>query len=604
MKKLNISRMDYIKKWAIVASIIGIIAGIGAIIFFELLMLGTNYFLGAGAGFIVPSPGSEGSIEWSPPKELWKLLAVLTLGGLFSGLIIYRFAPEAEGHGTDAAIKAFHRQNGIIRKRIPLVKMVTSVITISTGGSAGREGPIAHIAAGFGSFIGQLFKLNVHDRRIAVAVGIGAGVGAIFKAPLGGALLATEILYMRDFEKEALIPAVIASIIGFSLFGYVEGFEPVFTSDFSFTWSVSQIPFFFLLGAACALFGTIYIKAFYGTRDIFRNLSMPNYLKPALGAFTVGILAILLVYVFPEENGMAGLGGLSMGYGFIQLALENQIPLKIMFILIISKILMTSLTIGSGGSGGVFAPGIFIGAMVGGFVGAAFNLMFPWLVGPEAIPAFVIIGMMALFGAVSKAYIAVIIMVSEMTNDYTLLFPAMVAIVGSGIFISRDNTIFKEQVETRLKSPAHMDEYFMDLLKAPKVKDIMRTQFPTLDKTNNLKDAILKMQKGFSALPVMEEDRFLGCVRLQLINEISFEEWEEIPAGLVMAREPPVISPDSSLYDAIRMMDRMGAEAAFVVDKDDQSRLLGILLKNDIVKFKKPGDTDEDFFTLGRFDSR
>ncbi|NOZ77391.1 MAG: chloride channel protein [Euryarchaeota archaeon] len=579
--------VSYLRKWSLISILIGVIAGFGAILFYEGLQLGTHYFLGHGAGLYPPDSGGtlEDTVVWTPPTRLWLLPAIVALGGLVSGVLVFTFAPEAEGHGTDAAIRAFHREKGVIRKRIPLVKMVASILTISTGGSAGREGPIAQIAAGFGSFVGSLFRLSAHDRRIAVTVGIGAGVGSIFKAPLGGALLSTEILYMRDFEKEALIPAVIASIVGYSIFALYDGFDPVFSAG-EYHWTMLQIPFFVLLGVVCGLIGQLYVFAFYRTREIFSLLKVPNHVKPALGGVLVGSLAVVLVLLFPEEGGAAGLGGLGMGYGFIQLAIYNHLPIKIMLILIFAKI-VTSITIGSGGSGGVFAPGLVIGAMVGGTVGAVSHLLFPSIVPYQTIPAFVIIGMMALFGGVAKAPIAVIVMVSEMTNDFTLLLPSMTAIVGS-VILTGERSIYHEQVPTRLDSPAHMREYFCSLLSIPKVQDATRTEFKRLSPDSSISEAVLAMRHGVDALPVVRGDSLVGSVSLKDATDVPIEKWKDTKVGEII-KEPPVIYHNSSLFEAIEKMNEMDLHTFFVVDREDPKRLVGLVTRKDILRIYSGG---------------
>jgi CIC family chloride channel protein len=580
---LKSAEISYLKKWTLIGLLIGIVAGIGSIIFYEGLKYGTYYFLGYGAGFFPPESGKglSETLNWDKPSRLWAIPVIMTLGGLLSGMIVFTIAPEAEGHGTDAAIRAFHKEEGVIKKRIPLVKMVASILTISTGGSAGREGPIAQVAAGFGSIIGSILKLNAHDRRLAVTVGIGAGVGSIFKAPLGGALLSTEILYMNDFEKEALIPSVIASIVGFSIFSSFEGFDPVFYAE-HYPWNIGQIPLFVILGVACAVIGRLYIFSFYKTRDFFKALRIPVHFKPAVGAAIVGVSAVILATLIPEHGGVAGIGGLAMGYGFIQLAMYNYLPIKIMLILLFTKIFMTSFTIGSGGSGGVFAPGLFIGAMVGGVIGAVFNMFFPAIVPIEAIPAFVVIGMMALFGGVARAPVAVIIMVSEMTNDFSLLFPAMVAIVGS-LILTGDKSIYSEKVPTRLDSPAHMREYFMSLLKIPTVMEATRQEFISVPPDTMLSKAVVHIKYGLDSLPVVDNGRLIGAVTLKRIMDIPFEKWGETRVGDILS-DPPIIYPECSLFDVIKNMDNTGIQTFFVVDKENPSRIIGIVTRQDILR--------------------
>ncbi|HET9681588.1 MAG TPA: chloride channel protein, partial [Candidatus Limnocylindrales bacterium] len=207
---------DYLRKWVVLGGLIGVISGLGAAAFFLGLELATKVLLGALAGFVPASPAGEGANPIVDAVRPWAIPLVVGLGGLVSGIIVFRLAPEAEGHGTDAAIAAFHHGARRIRSRIPLVKLVASALTIGSGGSAGREGPTAQIGAGFGSLLARVLDLDARDARIAVSCGLGAGIGAIFRAPLGGAVLAAEIPYREDVESEALVPAFVASIVSFT----------------------------------------------------------------------------------------------------------------------------------------------------------------------------------------------------------------------------------------------------------------------------------------------------------------------------------------------------------------------------------------------------
>lgn len=580
---LDTPEFRYLKKWSIISLLIGGLSGLGAVAFYELLNFCTELFLGW-AGFFPPEAGMsrDGALGWSPPGSPLLIVLILTLGGLVSGLIVFTLAPEARGAGVDAAIRSFHKQRGEVRRRIPPLKMLASVLIISTGGSAGSQGPIAQITAGFGSFVGESFRLDEHDRRMALAVGMGSGVGAIFKAPLGGALLSTEILYREDLEKEALIPSVIACVVGYTIFGFYDGFTPIFAAR-SYPWSIEQIPLYMLLGAACAAAGILYIKSFYSTKALFARLGIKDHYKPAIGAFLVGVLVLLLMGAFPEARGTAGLGALSVGYGFIQLAIYNTLPLEVMFVLIFAKIATTSLTVGSGGSGGVFAPGLVIGAMVGGTLGTAFSELLPSLVPGETVPAFIIIGMMALFGGVSNAPIAVLLMVSEMTGDYSLLLPAMVAIVGSYLLTSH-YSIYEEQVPTRLHSPAHLEEYFCSLLTVPSVEQVMRRELPSARREESLKEIVLKMRHGISTVPVAEGGEIEGVVRLGDIARVPSARWSETKAREVMSRDFFTLTGDKNLYEAISLMKERGAATALVVSRDDPRKIEGLLLERDLVK--------------------
>ena len=327
-----------LRKWLAVSVLIGLASGIASIVFFYGLEWVGDLLMNTLAGYAPPLPGGEGVTTVSPVLRPYLIPIITTLGGLLAGLLVFKLAPEAEGHGTDAAINSFHNKNGFIRRRVPLVKMLASAITIGSGGSAGREGPIALVTAGVGSLISDILKLNGRERRIALAIGIGAGVGAIFKAPLGGAILSTEILYRRDFESEALLPSFVASIVGYSVFSSWQGWEPIFNlgQGFSFTHPLELIGYI-ILGIVCGLVGIMYGRTFYGFRDIFRKIKIPAYLKPALGGFFVGILALFL----PQVMGA--------GYGWIQLAINGDyalLPIGVMLGLIIAKMVATGFTVG------------------------------------------------------------------------------------------------------------------------------------------------------------------------------------------------------------------------------------------------------------------
>ncbi len=349
-----------------------------------------------------------------------------------------------------------------IRSRTPLVKLAASAITIGSGGSAGREGPTAQIGAGFGSFLSRRLHLSAKDRRIAVAVGIGAGIGSIFKAPFGGAIMSAEILYVGDFEVETLLPAFIASTVGYSIFASYAGWTPIFGyMNLSAFNDPLDLPFYAVLGIICGLVGIVYVKGFYGTRAFFQRLRMPRFLKPALGGFLVGIIGMFLPQV------------LGMGYGWLQIAMTDNfvlLPIILIPIIIVAKIVATSLSVGSGGSGGVFAPAL----VIGGLLGAALWILLDGLLpnfGP-VIAAFIIVGMMAFFGGVGKVPIAVILMVSEMTGGFTLLVPSMIATTIAYV-ITGKYTIYRSQVQSRADSPAHRSEYSIPLLQKLFVKDAM-----------------------------------------------------------------------------------------------------------------------------------
>ncbi|MBP2132679.1 CIC family chloride channel protein [Methanomicrobium sp. W14] len=574
------------KKTMIIGIVVGVISGIGAFLFFSGLKLGTHFVFENLMNYHYPIEGQslESISEWAPPATIWLILPIICMGALLSGLLVYNFAPEAEGHGTDAAIKAFHGE-GRIRWRVPIIKALASILTISTGGSAGREGPTAQISAGFGSIAADALKLSPRERRIALATGIGAGIGTIFKAPLGGAILAAEILYTRDFESDVIMPSFLASIIGYSIFGFFEGYDPIFGTA-SIHWEIPQIPLFLVLGIICALVGLLYIRVFYGTKkvfaDFFEKKHLPVVLKPVTGAFFIGVFVIVFSYICPETM-ITALASLGTGYGFMQLAIYNMLPLAVLVLLPFTKIFTTSFTIGSGGSGGVFAPGLAIGGAAGGAFGMILHIFLPQIVPLFTIPAFVIVGMISLFGGIANAPIAVMIMVVEMTSDFSLLVPAMGAVAVSTV-LTGESTIFREQLRTKAQSPAHRGEYQIEILNEISAESAMRKAGELIclspqdswEKVMNLMDST--HHTGF---PVIDNGKLVGIVTYR---DVWPEDNKLSSIGEIMKYPVITIPPDSNLEKALIIMMEKDIHHLPVTDKDNPDKVLGFITSTDIMR--------------------
>jgi len=297
------------------APLVGIVAGLGAAAFFYLLNLTQEFALGYVEGYYQPLSGDEPvNHAMQLPTHWWAVLLVPMLGGLLCGLLVYTLAPEAEGHGTDAMVRAFHQLGGRIRTRVPFVKSIASIITIGTGGSAGREGPIAQIGAGFGSFLAEKVGLGEQERRLLMLSGGAAGIGAIFRAPLGGALFASEVLYgSTALEFGAVIPCFISSITAYAVFAAIYGQGLAFKMPPDLVYqNIGELPFYLVFAVVCAVVGFLYVNIFYGLRNrIFKKLPVPNHLKPAIGGLMLGVLAIWLPQL------------MSGGYGWIQMAING-----------------------------------------------------------------------------------------------------------------------------------------------------------------------------------------------------------------------------------------------------------------------------------------
>ncbi len=566
-------------KWTFYFVLIGIIAGLGSVVFHYLCQLGTHYFMDLMAGYRPPAPAGEHHML--PPSQTpfnkWLFFVLPALGGLVSGWLVYTFAPEAEGHGTDAAIDAYHRRGGIIRGRVPFIKTIASAVTLTTGGSGGREGPIAQIGAGFGSFLATKLKLSDRERRIMMAAGVGAGVGSIFRAPLAGALFAAEVLYRDpDFESEVIIPAGISSVVAYCLFCLVFGWGSLFESpDFVFRNPLELGPYIVLAFVLVGI-GVFYVKTFYGVTKLFKSIKIPNHFKPAIGGLCTGAVGLFLPWT------------LAFGYGYAQKAIHSELPIYILLSLAIGKVLTTSFSIGSGGSGGVFGPSVVIGGAVGGVVGEVFHQLMPTVVTEPG--AFVIVGMAGFFTAVSNTPISTIIFVSEMTNSYHLLLPSL--LVCSVAYLAAQKwTIYEQQAKSKVDSPAHAGDFFVDILQAIRVRDLMhlvkRVELIPQDMP------FVAFKKLFSEtkqhyFPVMDQDKRLnGIFSSTDIRGVLFSPEIE---NLVLMKDIGtsdiiVTTPDDDLNSVLQKFTTRNLDSLPVVRADDHGILIGMLNRREVISF-------------------
>jgi len=568
-----VAAASYLKKWIVLGVVIGAVAGCGAIVFYEALVLSTHFFLEVLAGYHVPTPiGEGGHAASASAARPWALPLVAGAGALLGAVLVFRIAPEAEGHGTDAAISAVHHNPRGVRFRVVLVKIVASALTIGSGGSGGREGPTGQISAGFGSLLARLLDLEPADGRIAVATGIGSGIGAIFGAPLGGAVLASEILYRDDFEPAALLPCFIASAVSYVIFGAAEGYKPLFGFVGSYHFSdPSQLIWFALIGVLAGLIGLLYAKSFYGLVDLFHHSPLPRWVNPAIGGLLVGAIGIAI----PEVIGT--------GYGWVQTSLGHgllSIPLWIVLLLPFARIFATGLSIGSGGSGGIFGPGMVIGAFLGASVWRLFEPVFPSM-GHSPAP-YVIVGMMACFGGISRAPLAVMLMVAEMTGSLSILTPAMVAVGLSWLIVRRnDDTIYRSQLKSRADAPAQRILAGLPLLGA--IPTIRAMVTPQLVIRSDMATASAKKaleRANLNGAPVVDAaERFTGTLPRATLASPGADRravTELVDAGA------PVVAASSRLDVALESLTE--APLSWVPVLDEDRRVVGILSVSDIVR--------------------
>lgn len=572
------------------AIVIGVVAGVGAIGFYWLSRVVEHYALAMVVGYHPPvPPAGETQISWLPAATSifrpWLLLIVPTMGGLISGFLVYTFAPEAEGHGTDAVISAYHNKQGQIRPRVPLLKIVTSAVTIGTGGSGGREGPIAQIGAGFGSLFANLVGLRPAERRVLMAAGMGAGIAAIFRAPLAGALFAAEVLYWSpEFEPEVIIPAGLASVVSYCTFGIFSGWNSLFqipTLEFTNPW---QLGAYALLALWVIVLAALYTRTFYGVTHLFHRWRVPPHIKPAVGALLTGVVGLALYYTFSEK--LSVLAVLSFGYGSVQEALSDPrlTGAGVLAAIALGKILTTSLTIGSGGSGGVFGPSVVIGGCGGGALGL---LMSQWWPGLQINPAsFVVVGMAGFFAAAAKTPFSTIVIVSEMTGGYLLLLPTLWVCMLAFI-LSDEQSLYSAQVEGRWRSPAHQGSYLRELVAGIRIGQFVKAAAaPTLNPSDSLAAIVSKLGNvAFSVLPVADRDgKLVGVINLE---EIYFASQIELARSVIVAEDlmrndVTPLTPEDPLDRAQELFVENDLLALPIVDDLKERRLLGMVRRFDI----------------------
>ncbi|MCA1906629.1 MAG: chloride channel protein [Desulfarculus sp.] len=556
--------------------VIGLLAGLAALVFLLCLEWASFWCLETWAGTSLPTPSGERIFIAPAPGAYrpWVLAFLPALGGLVCGLIVYALAPEAAGGGIDPMIDAFHNQGGRIRKRVPYVKGLATIAILASGGSAGREGPIAQIGAGFGSWLAGLLRLPDSERRVFLLAGCAAGIGAIFRAPLGAAITSIEVLYREDYESEAIIPCVISAVIAYSLFTYFFGFAPIFALPRLAFGDPRELLVYGALGLLCWPAAALYQRVFTRARTFFAGLSLPIYLRPMLGGLAVGVLALAV----PQALGA--------GWGWIEQAATGRLDLTVMLLAAGAKILATSLSVGSGGSGGIFGPTLFIGGMLGGTVGLLGQALWPAVVTQPG--AYVLVGMAGYCAAVVKNPLGAMFLVAEMSQSHGLLPPLMLVSV-IAMLLNRGPGLFQRQVRNKFASPAHRDELTVDVLRGMTVSQVFQPDQAYVKLRSDTRFAELRSVIAASrqyVFPVVDEgQRLIGVLPLKNVRNVMFEDslGDLVVVGELAA--PPVsLTLDQDLNSALVTFLQSGYNQIPVVESQDGGqRLLGMLSHEDVI---------------------
>jgi CIC family chloride channel protein len=468
------------------AIVVGVVAGLVSVIFVGALELVEDLLLGRLVGYSRLRAHGEsvfGAMPEAHTVRLWLLPVIPALGALLGGMLTARFAPEAAGGGGDAMIAAFHERGGVMRRRVAPIKALASILTLGAGGAGGREGPTMQIGAALGSLVGGMLRVGRRERRILMVAGVAAGMSAVFRTPLGAALLAVEVLYRDDFETDALIPALLASVVSYSVFISFFGEATLFAHAPRYPFIPAHLPLYALLAVLLALVAVAFLGLMNAVKRLTARLPGPVWLRPALGGLALGLLcAPILWYVGERIGGRGqGLGLLGGGYGAAQVAITGAGWLgsgwhgvELLLLLAAAKIVASSFTIGTGGSAGDFAPSLVIGGLAGGAFGRAASLL---LHDPTIDPgAFALVGMGTFYGGIAHVPVSALIMVCELCGSYDLLVPLMLA-EGVAFVALRRRSLYHAQVPSKRESPTHAAP-LLDVLEQVRVGDVMTRDRP------------------------------------------------------------------------------------------------------------------------------
>ncbi|MBY8996403.1 MAG: chloride channel protein [Candidatus Thorarchaeota archaeon] len=558
----------------ILGAFIGVVSGVTAVLFRIFILIISQVFV------IIPQV--LGVLGW---------VVLPILGGLIVAFIVVRYAPEAKGHGVPEVMEAYALHDGKIRFRVPLLKSLASAICIGTGGSCGREGPIAQIGAGAGSAVATAFHLNKRERKTLLVCGLSAGIAATFNAPLGGALFGIEVL-AGGIVGFSILPVILASVVATAIADLILGTAVSFQAPLFVMGHPIELVFYLALGITLGVISVIWMRGFYSIEDLLEKLRASKYILPAIGGFLTGVLALCTFYL---ESVFAYSGAFSanqpyypaimgVGYAFIDTTLLGNAALGALLLFGLMKIFATSFTLGSGGSGGVFAPTLFIGAAFGGAFGLVCSMLVPWAV-PQPM-AFALVGMAALFAGSGRAPITCIVMLMEMTADYSLILPLMIA-VSSSYFVSsliEPESIYTLKLSRRgvkIQSGIHISA-----LKTIKVNEAMTADPAILHPTMTTTKVFEIIDKTHhTKFPVVDDfGNVIGILVAEDLFHEPKEDGSEYQVRELMNPNFLHLDPGCTMDSALQIMMKRDEGHAVIVDPKDPQRMIGYITKADVLK--------------------
>ncbi len=580
------------------AALVGAAAGLMGSLFFAGVEAVQRIALEGWTGYLPLRAGGErllGEMSRTPPFRPWLLLVLPAAGALIGGAISAWLAPETRGGGSDAIIEAFHQKNGFVRKRVAFVKALVSALTLGSGGSGGREGPTMQMGGALGSLVGQVLRVTDRERRILLVAGTAAGMAAVFRTPLGAALLAVEVLHRDDFEADALVPSVLASVVAYSVFIAFFGENTLFTHAPSYPFVPQHLPLYALFAVLISIVASAFLSTMRWVQAATRTLRAPQWMKPGLGGLALGIFATPIIVVIGPHLGQPGqgLGILGGGYGAAQLAISGAdwFPLgwrgvELLALLGAIKIVATCLTVGSGGSAGDFGPSLVIGGIFGGAFGRAAQILFH---DPRIDPgAFALVGMGTFYGGLAHVPIASLVMTCELAEATTLLVPLMLA-EGIAFVALRHRSLYHSQVPTKRDSPAHREELIFDVLTGVSVADVLvhDRSYESFHLTTPSRVVIEKAAASTwqDVFPVLDNrGKLVGMVSSDVLRTMAANpDIGELAIAHDLMVPPVSIKETDQLQPALSAILDHGVREILVTD--DEGKIVGFLDEAEITRF-------------------
>ncbi len=548
----------------VVAVVIGLLGGFGAIFFRFAIRFFEGVFFGSW----------QYTLNYALQLPWYIKLFAPAAGGLIVGPIVFYFAREARGHGVPEVMESIVLRGGAIRPRVMIAKVIASAVSIGSGGSVGREGPIVQIGSAIGSALGQVLKVTGSHLRTFVACGTAAGIAATFNAPIAGALFAMEII-LSDFGISQFSPIVVSSVAATVVSRHFLGDFSAFVIPHYELVSVFEMIPYLILGVLAAFVALGFIKLLYKTEDLFESLRVPAFLKPVCGGLLIGIIGIYFPHIF------------GVGYDTISLALNGKLLGSFLLFLVVLKVLATSITIGSGGSGGIFAPSLFLGANLGGFVGTIVHSLLPTHTASSG--AYALVGMGAVASGAMHAPITSILIIFELTNDYRIILPLMITCIVSVLITTR----FKKDSIYTLKLSRRGINLFqgqeINVLQSLRVTRVMKKDFEQISADTPLRKLIdLTVSSPHSNFFVINRQNLLiGMISIHDIRRIIYET-DELESILIaydlMNPIKQTFMPDDTLDIVMKAFGEMSIDELPVVEGENGKHLIGTVAKDDVIQ--------------------